>query len=313
MRMKQGDSETDVYLGWDIGGTKSSAVVGTANGRVLRRASWPSQTERGPEAMLHDFLEKIPAFEKEFGILKALGVSIGGPLDAAKGFIYSPPHLPGWDAIPLKDLLEQKTGLPTLVEHDAVACLLAEYYWGAACGSRCAIYLTAGTGCGAGILLDGRPLRGPNGQTPEAGHIRIAADGPVCYGKAGSIESFCSGTGIGKLAPFLFPQRFHAPVPVRDLVTLAETGDAQARRVLEISAAKTGESCALLGDLFSPDTILIGSLARYLPAWWMDQIRDAFQREVLPCNGTRTRIQPAALGDRLQDLSSIAPAIHSPA
>lgn len=302
-------TERKLYLGWDVGGTKSSAVVGTAAGEILRNITWLSQTERGPEAMRRDFLEKLPALEREFGGFAALGVSIGGPLDTENGVIWSPPHLPGWDGVPLKDLLEKETGLPVSVEHDAVACLLAEYYWGAARGCPNAIYLTAGTGCGAGILIGGKPLRGAGGQTPEPGHIRVADDGPVCFGKAGCIESFMSGTGIGKLAPFLFPERFAGPVPTRELVSLAGAGDEQARRVLEVSAQRAGQSCALLGDLFSPEVILIGSMARYLPPWWMDRLEAAFRAEVLPRNGGATRIQGAALGGRLQDLSSIAPAI----
>lgn len=299
----------NLFLGWDIGGTKSAAVVGTADGRIIGNITWPSHTELGPEAMRRDFLEKLPALEQEFGGFKALGVSIGGPLDAGRGIIYSPPHLPGWDGVPLKELLEKETGLPVFVEHDALACLLAEYYWGAARGCRTAIYLTAGTGCGAGIIIDGKPLRGPGGQSPEPGHIRVAEDGPVCFGQAGSIESFCSGTGIAMLAPFLFPRRFAKPVPTRELVALAAGGDKDACRVLDYSAEKAGRSCALLGDLFSPEVILIGSMARYLPLWWLDKVREAFQKEVLPINGANTRICPAALGERLQDLSSIAPAV----
>ena len=302
-------AQRDLFLGWDVGGTKSSAVVGTAEGEVIRNMTWPSRTECGPEAMRRDFLEKLPALAREFGGFAGLGVSIGGPLNTKKGIVLSPPHLPGWDGVPLKELLEEETGLPVSVEHDAVACLLAEYYWGGARGCRDAIYLTAGTGCGAGILIDGKPLRGPRGQTPEPGRIRVADDGPVCFGKAGCIESFMSGTGIAKLAPFLFPKRFAGPVPTRELVALAEAGDAEARRVLEVSAQRSGQSCALLGDLFSPEVILIGSMARYLPPWWMEQLEAAFRAEVLPLNGGATRIEGAALGDRLQDLSSIAPAI----
>jgi len=303
-------SKPGLFLGWDVGGTKSSAVVGTETGTVLRTLTWPSEASRGPEAMRRDFLDRLPELKNEFGSFKALGVSIGGPLDTNRGIIYSPPNLPGWDSIPLRDLLEQETGLPTYVEHDAMACLLAECFWGAAQCCRHAIYLTAGTGCGAGILIDGNPLRGPSGQTPEAGHIRIAKDGPVCFGKAGSIEAFCSGTGLSLLAPFLFPERFSDPVPARELVLLAEQKDVQAQEVLRVSAQKTGQACALLGDLFSPEVILIGSLARYLPEWWLVEVRESFLQEVLPGNGAHTLIQPAALGDRLQELSCLAPAIY---
>ena len=308
--MPSNSSKSAVFLGWDVGGTKCSAVVGTEAGVVLRTLSWPSRVARGPEAMRGDFLDKLPELRNEFGDFEALGVSIGGPLDTNRGIIYSPPNLPGWEGIPLRDHLEKETGLPVHVEHDAIACLLAELFWGAAQNCRHVIYLTAGTGCGAGILIDGKPLRGPSGQTPEVGHIRIAENGPVCFGKAGSIESYSSGTGISLLAPFLFPHRFREPVPARELVRLSEEGDEQAREILRVSAEKTGRGCALLGDLFSPEVILIGSLARYLPEWWLEVVCESFRQEVLPANGKNTRILPAGLGDRLQELSSLAPAIY---
>ena len=295
-----------LILGWDVGGTKSSAVVGTPCGEVRDKILWPSVTERGPEAMLRDFLDAARALRERWGDFAAVGVSIGGPLDPKKGLILSPPHLPGWDRIPLRDRLAAELQLPVVIEHDAAACLLAEHLWGGAQGATHAAYLTAGTGFGAGILIDGRVLRGPTGQTVEIGHIRLADRGPVLYGKAGCVESFCSGTGIALLANELFPEQFPGPTPVAELATRAQAGDPQSREVLEMAGRLTGRVCAMLGDLFSPEVIIIGSLARYLPGWWLEEVRGEFAREVLPHNGSNSRIIASVLGDKLQDLSCIA-------
>ena len=70
-----------------------------------------------------------------------------------------------------------------------------------------------------------------------------------------------------------------------------------------------GRVCAMLTDLFSMEAIIIGSLARYLPEWWMEKIREEFTGEVLAQNGAHTKIIPSGLGDRLQDLSTIAPCV----
>ena len=298
-----------LFAGWDVGGTKSSAVVGNAKGEVLARSSWPSRTEQGPKAMLGEFLTQLAPLKKQFGAFASAGVSIGGPLDSRRGIILSPPHLPGWDNLPLRDILSSELQIPVIVEHDAAACLLAEHYWGNAVGKTHAAYITAGTGCGAGILVDGRILRGPSGQSPEIGHIRVAEDGPLLFGKAGCVESFCSGTGIALLAPQLFPDRFSQPVPVRELAALAGSGDVPAREVLLSAARWMGRTCAMLTDIFSLDVIIVGSLARYLPGWWLDAVRAEFSREVLPHNGAHTQIVAPALGDRLQDLSAIAPCV----
>ena len=305
-------ADTHPILGWNVGGTRSGVVLGTADGEMLANRTWPSGAERGPGPMIGEFVEQArPLLERHPGVA-ACGVSIGGPLNPLSGVILSPPHLPGWDGIPLAEQLTAGLGLPVVVEHDAAACLEAEVLWGAAEGCTHAVYLTCGTGFGAGILIDGRILRGPDGETPELGHVRIAPDGPVCFGVAGCAESFCSGEGIAKLAPFLFPDRFEAPVEPRRLVELAAEGDEAAQAVLDESGRRTGQVCAALADVLIPQVIVLGSLARYLPGRWLALIREAFDAEALEANGRHTRIIPAGLGERLQPLSSIAPVVFRP-
>ena len=298
-----------MFLGWDVGGTTCGAIVGTGSGEIVHRRQWPAEAAAGPDAMLKDFFDNARALLAETPGIEEVGVSIGGPMNPLTGTILSPPHLPGWDNIPLAEILKRELDLDPVVEHDAVACLQAEWLWGAARGTTHAIYITCGTGCGAGILLDGRIVRGPTGQTPEIGHARMADDGPEMFGKRGSVESFCAGEGIGKLAPFLFPERFKTPTDARTLHDLAEGGDKQARAVLEESARRTGQLCSLLAEIFSPEAVVLGSLARYFDDWWLQIVREEFTRETLPMNGGHTRIVPAELGDRLQDLSSIAPCV----
>lgn len=302
-------NEARVILGWDVGGTKSGVVLGTSEGELLESHAWPSETERGPAAMRRDFLDHARPLLDGHPEVGAVGVSIGGPLNPLTGVIFSPPHLPGWDGVPLADELGRELGLPVVVEHDAAACLEAECLWGAAKSASHAAYLTCGTGLGAGIMIDNRILRGPNAETPEIGHVRLAPEGPVGFDKAGSVEGFCSGTGLSKLAPFMFPDHFKGPTSPKRLVELAKGGDEHARAVIDECGRRTGQVCAMLADLFSPQVIILGSLARYLGESWQDRIREEFEREGLESNRRHTRIVPAALGDRLQPLSAIAPVV----
>jgi len=299
------------YLGWNIGGTASSAIVGNGRGVVIARRRWPSNVQCGPTAMLDDFCAHAHDLLREHDDVLELGISVGGPLDTARGLVLAPPHLPGWENIDLHAALRRRLPLPVTVEHDAVACLLAEHLWGAARHATHAIYLTCGTGFGAGIMIDGRILRGPAGQTPEVGHIRLSSDGPDMYGKPGCVESFCSGNGIARLAHHLFPAHFSRDVPVRTLAQMTERGDERARQVLLESARRTGHVCAMLGDIFSPQIIILGSLARYLPDWWLDTARAEFASEVLGYNGGKTQIVCAATGADVQDLSSYAPCVFN--
>ena len=298
-----------LYLGWNIGGTTCSIAVGTPAGRIIESASWPAQAAAGPEHMLKDFLMRALVLRERHSRLKAVGVSIGGPLDSRVGMIYSPPHLPGWTEIPLKARLTNELNLPVQVEHDAVACLIAEWLWGAAQGRTHAVYCTAGTGFGAGIMIAGKIVRGPSGQTTEIGHVRLADSGPRLYGKSGCIESFCSGTGIALLAREMYPKVFLEPTDTRDLCQQSEAGSVPAREVLNTAAKWTGRAYAILADLFSPQVIIAGSLARYLPAWWLTAVEAEFRREALPRNCLHTRVVAPLLGDKVQDLAAIGPCL----
>ena len=306
------------YLGLDVGGTKCAAVLGTAGGRIIARTQWPSQAPRGPGAMIDELTVRGRALAPVDG-LAGIGVSIGGPLDAPRGIIYSPPNLPGWDGIELGAILAEKFNLPVekvRIEHDAAACALAEHRWGAGRSVRRLIYLTCGTGFGAGIVLDGQAYYGAAGRSAEFGHVRYRCDGPAAFGKTGSFEAFAAGSGIGRIAVWKYPSRrwtedSSAPEPTgRQVAQWAEQGDAEARDVLRINARAVGHGAAVLADVFFPEVILLGSLARYLDKNWLRQVRQAFAEEALPDAVKLCRLRPAGLGARLGDLSSLAAALQ---
>ncbi|MEI6166850.1 MAG: ROK family protein [bacterium] len=294
----------ELFLGFDVGGTKCAGVLGNAAGEVLERHEWPSRVERGPEAMLADFL----AYAKSAPAVTSVGVSIGGPLDALNGIVLSPPHLPGWDKVPLKARLEQALGIPVYVAHDAAACALAEYTWGGWRGCHSLIYLTCGTGFGAGIIIDGKIYRGAGGHSIEIGHARFAPDGPEAFGKVGSNEAYCSGMGLGLLAQWKLGQTFSP----KEVVERAAKGDLGAQEVIRIHAEATGQVCANLADTLFPDVILLGSLARHIGASWLDLVRARFDLEAHPHARRLCTLQPASLGDRLQDLSALVVAMQAP-
>ncbi len=299
----------DCYLGLDIGGTKTAAVVGDASPGILARREWASNAQRGPQALLVELLVQARELIGEWRP-KAVGISIGGPMDAARGIVLGPPNLPGWDHVPLKAILERELGLPARVEHDAAACALAEYHWGAGRGAARLIYLTCGTGFGAGFVFDGKVYRGAGGLNVELGHMRLAPDGPTAFDKRGSAEAFCAGQALGRIAAWRYPQRWAEQPPTSPQVAaLAAGGDAEAREVIRLNATHVGAVCAILGDMLRPDVIVLGSLAQYLGPAWLQEVQAAFQAEALPASTQICRIAPAGLGKQLQDLSALVVAL----
>ncbi len=303
-------------LGFDLGGTKTAVCVGTAEGEVLARSQFETA---GPDETMDRAARLARELVDEAGVardaLVAAGISCGGPLSSEQGLILSPPNLPGWDRVPAVRTIAEATGLPTRLENDANAGALAEWHYGAGRGCRNMIFLTAGTGMGAGLILDGRLYRGRQDLAGEVGHIRLADDGPVGYGKAGSFEGFCSGGGIANLARMLLAGPHPAsaldeldPVELttRDVAEAAQAGDPLARRVLAMSGRMLGRGLAMLVDCLNPELIVVGALAGRLGEAWLAPAIQVLQSEALPGAVEGCRVVPAECGEAIGDLAALA-------
>lgn len=301
-------SHTKTYLGLDIGGTKSAVIIGNADGNLLDRHEFPSQADAGFQPMFDRLLEHAHKMITKFPDICSIGVSIGGPLDAKNGIVQSPPNLPGWDNIPLKKMLEEEFKLPVHVDHDAGACALAEYFWGEGKNSDPLVYLTCGTGFGMGLVINGKIYYGANGHNCEIGHARLIDNGPSAFGKAGCYEALCSGTGIGRIAAWKFPEIWPEEPNPKEISKLAQEGHAEAKFVIQQNAEYVGRACTLIADMLFPEIIILGSLAMHLGDIWIDKVKSVFYAEVLPDAKKACKITPSVLGKKLQDYSAIAPA-----
>ncbi|HRE07429.1 MAG TPA: ROK family protein [Opitutaceae bacterium] len=290
-------------IGIDLGGTKCAVSLPEGAHGVREVARFATA---GPAATLDRLFQEIAALNP--GPNPVFGVSCGGPLDAARGLILSPPNLPGWDRIPVCAELTQRFGGRAWLMNDANACALAEWQDGAGRGSRNLIFLTMGTGMGGGLIIDGRLYEGTTGDAGEVGHLRLAPDGPVGFGKAGSFEGFCSGGGIAQLARRRisdFPgatalrQRPPESLTARDLGLAAQEGDAFALSIWNEVGSLLGEALALLIDLLNPDCIVIGSIFARCERFLVPAMNAVLEREALIPSLRACRIVPAALGDEI--------------
>ena len=181
-----------MIVGIDISGTKCAVVTGDTKGNIFNKTVIKTTTFPQTYAAIIEIIKTLSTFE-------TIGISCGGPLDEEKGVILSPPNLPDWDRVEIIKDLTALFNVPTKIRNDANACALAEYTFGAGKGCKNMVFLTFGTGMGAGIVTNGKLYGGTNGNAGEIGHIRMAKNGPVGYGKIGSFEGFCSGQGIRQL------------------------------------------------------------------------------------------------------------------
>lgn len=301
-------------IGLDIGGTETAVVRGDRGGHIQERLQFATRTERGFAATYDELCASVDQLlaqaRRANARIEALSVSVGGPLDIGRGVVKSPPNLPGWDDIPLEQMLAERFGLPVYIEHDGNAGALAEWYFGAARGARNAIFLTMGTGFGGGLILNGQLYRGTCDLAGEVGHIRLVESGPHAFGKVGSWEGLCGGAGIARRAAQRFPQRWReGQVTTRALAELAAAGDADAQAVFAEVGRDLGRGLAILIDVLNPEVIVIGSLAVRLGERVLAPAREEVQREALADAIAACRIVPAALGARLGDVASLCAAI----
>jgi glucokinase len=256
--------------------------------------------------------------------LVKIGISCGGPLDSEKGVIYSPPNLPGWDSVPIVEIFQKEFDVDTLVQNDANACALAEWMMGAGVGTNNMIFLTFGTGMGAGLIINGRLYPGTNDLAGEAGHIRLAEDGPVGFGKAGSFEGFCSGGGIAQLAVSIVSEKLLTgervdfcpskdilnDITARTVFEAAIAGDPVAKEIVNISAAYLGKGLAVLIDILNPECIVIGSIYARNEELFKPHIEKVLEREAIPAARKVCKIVPAALGDNIGDYAALRVALN---
>lgn len=290
-----------VLLGVDIGGTKTSVSLGSTEGTVLAKKSFPTKGSvqsvvAGCYSIIEDLLENHSCYRP-----LSIGISCGGPLDSEKGLIQSPPNLPGWDNVPIVNYFSKRFKIPAYLENDANACALAEWYWGNGKGFDSIIFLTFGTGLGAGLILDGKLYRGTRGLSGEVGHWRMASEGPCCYHKQGSWESFCSGSGISAL----YYQKTKQRASAKYVCDLAQAGDSEALSIIEQSARMLGLGLSLLIDLLNPQRIIIGSIFSRSESLFRPLMTEVLESECLPGTLGVCNVVPSLLGEQLGDMAAL--------
>jgi len=296
-------------IGIDIGGTKTAIIRGTRKGAILHRYQFPTAAHRGFPAVFEDIARAVRNALTDGGEdVCALSVSVGGPLDVLSGIIKIPPNLPGCYNVPLKKLLSDRFHLPVYVEHDGNAGALAEFYFGAGRGCSNVVFITMGTGFGAGLILGGRLYRGTNDVAGEIGHIRVAEDGPEAYGKRGSLEGYASGTGIAKLAVEMYPERWPAAT-APDLYSAFRAGSAEARAVFARASMALGRGLAIIADTLNPERIILGGIGMRMWDALVEPACAVLREEALPEAVEVCRVVPAALGESIGDLAALCAAL----
>lgn len=318
-----------VVTGIDIGGTKCAVSFARQHSDdiiFLDKVRMETETEDFDKAMesfiaiIRERFRRNPDWK-----LTSIGISCGGPLDAGRGLILSPPNLPRWDRADVYTPLRKAFGVPVMLQNDADACALAEWSMGAGKGCRNMIFLTFGTGMGAGLILNNELYSGTTGMAGEVGHIRMEKEGPFGYGKYGSFEGFCSGGGIARLGRMKAEEALREGkkplfcrneaeldgISCKSIAEALEQGDELAEEIFDIVGTCLGRGLSVLIDILNPEMIVIGSIYARQKNVLDKKMREAIEQEALSVSRKACRIVPASLGELIGDYAAVSVGIKA--
>lgn len=312
--------------GMDIGGTKCATIISRLDKdeiTFLARREFPtaSTPEEVIDHMINDLKEEALSLNIAIGDVEAIGISSGGPLDSKKGLIQSPPNLKGWDNIPIVKIVNSAFNVPVHLLNDADASAIAEWKYGCGKGYKNLVFLTFGTGMGAGLILNGALYEGSNGMAGEVGHIRLKEDGPIGYNKAGSFEGFVSGGGLARQIPsFILEKKKQGynrdwfnrqNLSAKDIALYAKAGDSIALEFYDMVGVNLGLGLSIIVDILNPEIIILGGIYMRSHGLMDQSMAETMKKEALKESLQNVRIMASSLGERIGDYATIAAALYN--
>ncbi|MGP4105830.1 ROK family protein [Virgibacillus sp. L01] len=283
-------------IGVDIGGTKVAIAIVDETGKIKMHSVISTDITISAIKMVHKINREIERVLKESGIsmnqLIGIGVGAPGPLDSKKGVVTSPPNLKGWIDVPVSRLVEQHFSMPVLLENDANAAALAEKLTGAAQENDDFVYITVSTGIGAGIVTEGKLLRGLKGNAGDIGHTVVDPSfGRCTCGQYGCLEWIASGTAIARQGSVIMDK----DITSKDVFNLYLSGNVEIVHLIERVFRVLGVACVSVINTFDTEKIVIGGGVSKVGAPLFQSIQTYVNNFALNETGRKTEIVPAKL------------------
>jgi glucokinase len=306
------------YLGIDIGGSSFKVGVVAEDGESLGSTRVASTLKQGLDAGLERLYECVEHVVSDSGArwdeIRAIGVAAPGTMDIPRGVIFHPFNLPGWENLPLRDLVAERFGKPTVLQNDANAAAYGEYWVGAAREAESLMFWTLGTGIGGGIVIDGKILTGAHSHAGECGHMIIQMDGGERspHGIHGALELYAGAKALMRRAEHAL-EAGHPSVLLewiaggekldpRLIARAAEEHDDLAEDLIMQTAGYLAIGTINIMHIINPDTVLLGGAMTFgrketeLGRRFLARIQETINQHAFPIPAERTVIDYASLG-----------------
>ena len=301
-------------LAFDLGGTKFAFGVVAENGEVIGSDKIETLAKQGPEQAIQRVNLAAQLLLKKLNIkpeeLIGIGIASPGPLDISKGCVDGSPNLPGWTGYSIEAGLSTFFNLPARIDNDANAAALGEYKFGAGKNKKNMVYITVSTGIGGGVIVDGRLMRGANGNAAELGHLTLNINGPACpCGANGCFEMYASGTAIARrtreaIQTGTQSQILNLAGSIEDITTYhileaLQKNDALAQKIWNETTEYLGRGLAVVINTFNPELIVVGGGVTAAGDLLFKPVREKALRYAFPRLAAVCSIVPAGLGSNV--------------
>lgn len=307
------DGSAYAAIGMEISARGLTAIAyDSAGGQLLRwhrsgpgTGATPAKTIAAVAALARRAISAVHTSGRD-----VLGLTVGVPaLVDREGTVVLAAGL-GWHDVPLRSDLVAALGrpaFPVLVDNDANLGALAEHRYGEYAGTTDLIQLSGDTGVGAGVICDGRPLRGRHGYVGEIGHLRIQPDGPLCgCGRRGCLEAMAGLPAIlARLDPADDPES-DPQLRTDQLVRRAEDGDAPTLKTLTEVGGLLGQGISVLVDLLDPELVVLGGSYAALGRWLAPAIEQELAEGALVAANGRCKVVASAFGHDATSIGAVA-------
>lgn len=317
------NAEAYYAVGMHLDPASTTLVVTDLAGRVVARARRRTPSGGSPRGVIEALSRSVRAVVERARVpdrILGLGVAAPGPIDTASDVV-TPPNLPGWRSVPLREALEEDTGLAVLLDNDATAATIGERWAGGERRSSDMAFVHVGTGVGGGLVLDGRVYRGSTWNAAEIGHMAVDPDGPPCTcGNRGCLETYVAPHAVVADAarrrgedPDGFERGLARTVAAyRGTCREARSGAPEALAAVEAAGRRLGQAATTLLNVVDVPLVVLGGLGMsQVGDLYCDALRRAVAEHSLARSVRRVRVETSLIGEDAGAIGAAALVLHA--